>query len=242
MLRKSLLQLAKQPTLNITRNFSVTRYALASTAKDSSQNLVKCIEKEIEYENGAAEPEMPSELQKFLANSPFKLAKESSGLNEVTLTRKYGNETVNVVFNIVPESTGEEMLIEDEQEEPMEDTIMSMTVDVTKKDGDKDLGTMTFYAVTGGEDGFFINEVEFSQDSKLIKAETAENDFNRKSRYMGPRFDELDEELQNEFAYYLEDRGVDGSLCEFIQNYAEWKEQNEYKDWLVKVKDFISKQ
>jgi complement component 1 Q subcomponent-binding protein len=103
------------------------------------------------------------------------------------------------------------------------------------------LGTLTFYAVTSGESGIYIEDVEFSNDSKMVTAEDNVSEFQRKSRYLGPRFDDLDEELQFSFSEFLEERGLNENFCNFAQDYAEWKEQNEYKRWLNNVKSFVTK-
>ena len=100
---------------------------------------------------------------------------------------------------------------------------------------------MTFYAVTTGESGIYIEDVEFSADSKMVTAEDSVSDFQRKSRYLGPRFDELDEELQVSFGEFLEQRGLNDEFCNFAQEFAEWKEQNEYSRWLNNVKAFAAK-
>ena len=59
--------------------------------------------------------------------------------------------------------------------------------------------------------------------------------------YGGPAFDHLDENLQNAFLDYLEDRRVDEDLSFFVLAYARHKEQTEYVNWLHKVLEFADK-
>lgn len=96
---------------------------------------------------------------------------------------------------------------------------------------------MTFYAIADGDSEFYINEVEFTSSTEDVNS--AEQDYKRRSKYLGPRFADLDNNLQDAFAGYLEERGFDGELCQFIQEYAEWKEQTEYMQWLKQLKDFV---
>ncbi len=51
---------------------------------------------------------------------------------------------------------------------------------------------MSFYTSVF-EGDFSINEVEFNGNSQLVLEETAENDFQRRTAYAGPRFGDLDE-------------------------------------------------
>jgi hypothetical protein len=57
--------------------------------------------------------------------------------------------------------------------------------------------------------------------------------------YSGPVFDELDEELQDAFRAYLEARGVDEDLGEYLRWLLVDKEQREYTAWLEGVKRFV---
>lgn len=49
--------------------------------------------------------------------------------------------------------------------------------------------------------------------------------------YAGPTFSQLDEEVQAAFDAYLEERGVDAALAEFIVELSVDKEQREYTNW-----------
>lgn len=52
-------------------------------------------------------------------------------------------------------------------------------------------------------------------------------------------FSDLDENLQKAFLKYLEVRGVNPSLTNFLHEYMISKESKEYLEWLKNLKNFI---
>lgn len=59
--------------------------------------------------------------------------------------------------------------------------------------------------------------------------------------YTGPKFRELDDELQDSLYEYLEERNIDDSLCVFLHNYVNYKEKAEYIRWMKSVKSVMEK-
>jgi len=59
--------------------------------------------------------------------------------------------------------------------------------------------------------------------------------------YTGPEYSSLDETLQSAFADYLESRGVDGALAEYLVELASDKEQREYTNWLRGTAAFVGR-
>jgi len=57
--------------------------------------------------------------------------------------------------------------------------------------------------------------------------------------YTGPTFDDLDEDLQNGIASFLETRKIDSDFGYFVLAYATDKEQREYVNWLNKFHEFV---
>lgn len=80
----------------------------------------------------------------------------------------------------------------------------------------------------------------YYKDGKLADEQSAEADWQRRGLYIGPQFAELDEGLQNLFEKYLEERGVNSALANFLPDYVEYKEQKEYTQWLQNMKNFVS--
>ena len=52
-------------------------------------------------------------------------------------------------------------------------------------------------------------------------------------------YSELDEKMQKAFTDYLEERGVDAELGEYLLQAADSKEQKEYLRWLKGIKGFL---
>ena len=52
-------------------------------------------------------------------------------------------------------------------------------------------------------------------------------------------FEELDEKVQKGFQEYLEERGIDNELGDYLIAISEDKEQREYISWLDRVKNFV---
>lgn len=98
---------------------------------------------------------------------------------------------------------------------------------------------MTVHA-TATESIFVIDNVSFD-NSPLPTTETAQTEFEARSRYSGPPWQQLDEDLQLLMERYLEERGINTALAIFIPDYAEMKEQKEYISWLKNLKSFVDK-
>ncbi len=111
-----------------------------------------------------------------------------------------------------------------------------MTVLVEKPNA----GCMELSVTMDGET-FFIEQVSFGSDASLMLGTTAEADWTRRGAYGGPVFQDLDEELQNQFHEFLTERGFNSDLANFIRPYVEFKEQKEYMGWLENTASFISK-
>ncbi|KAL1979234.1 hypothetical protein VTN96DRAFT_6418 [Rasamsonia emersonii] len=94
---------------------------------------------------------------------------------------------------------------------------------------------------TVAQDGVFeVEEVSYFAKPDLAHAQTAEKDWTRQSLYAGPPFENLDEDLQNYFERYLEERGINSELANVIPDYIQVKEQKEYVRWLENVKNFVA--
>lgn len=109
---------------------------------------------------------------------------------------------------------------------------------VEKKSGSEDHGALDI-SVTAQDGAFFIESVAFSPSSSLVSDQTAEGDWQRRGRFGGPVFGDLDDSLQELFHNYLEERGLDEQLANFIPQYVEHKEQQEYMRWLKSVAKFV---
>ncbi|KAF7726422.1 hypothetical protein EC973_008756 [Apophysomyces ossiformis] len=257
LLRTSLRVLA-QPTLRpVTRRvapvaFTAVRPFTAGMVRMShgavDSDLAHMLNKELEFENSSALNEQPAFIKEFLASNAFQI-EDKPGNDEVALTRNFGNEKIRVLFSISDinnaveddflQETEEGELAENETDEE-EDIIgasFPVRASVTiEKDGQ---GAITVDTVA--QDGeITVESVIYYKDAKLASEQSAEADWQRRGQYIGPRFDELDENLQGLFGRYLEERGINTALATFLPDYVDYKEQKEYVQWLKGVKDFVS--
>lgn len=74
---------------------------------------------------------------------------------------------------------------------------------------------------------------------ELALSNSAEADYKRREIYQGPPFANLDENVQSSFEQYLETRGIDTDLADFIIEYSSHRENKEYVNWLKKFKTFV---
>lgn len=77
-----------------------------------------------------------------------------------------------------------------------------------------------------------VDDVAYYPQAELADPKNSEQEWERQSRYTGPPFGNLDEDLQVIVERYLDERGIDAGLAAFIPEYMEHKEQREYVDWL----------
>jgi complement component 1 Q subcomponent-binding protein len=97
------------------------------------------------------------------------------------------------------------------------------------------------------QDGeMIIENVYYFADAAQADPEGAEAEWKRRAVYAGPPFGNLDDELQVLLERYLEERGVDVRMANFVPEYIDFKEQKEYLRWLqskfTRIIRFLSKQ
>ncbi|XP_028779117.1 uncharacterized protein LOC114735594 [Neltuma alba] len=61
------------------------------------------------------------------------------------------------------------------------------------------------------------------------------------SLYRGPKFSELDPELQGSIRNYLIEKGIGENLIMFLLHYLHKREQEQYINWLKKGESFVAK-
>lgn len=74
---------------------------------------------------------------------------------------------------------------------------------------------------------------------EIRKVFTRRRDQIKDRPYTGPRFRELDDELQDSLYDFLEARGIDDDFAAFLHQYVTNKDKTEYIRWLEKVKSFV---
>ncbi|OCF40315.1 complement component 1 Q subcomponent-binding protein, mitochondrial [Kwoniella heveanensis CBS 569] len=225
-----------------TRSLSVSARRMGSGQTDGNLASALAAEHKFELENAATLPEVPAFVENFKTQGIWEI-NDIPGEDDVVLTRKFGNETIKLTFQISdldsfnepaefaesePEVTGEI--------EPAGPTSIACSLVITKS---ATPGALMVDLETC-EEGFEITNVAVYEKA-LAEREGADGDWERRSKYMGPQFDHLDQAVQEAFSAYLAERGVDEALADFVLSYCEHKEQKDYVSWLDQVRGFVEK-
>ncbi|KAH7928563.1 mitochondrial glycoprotein [Leucogyrophana mollusca] len=232
---------ASRVSLSATRAFSVSarRFAEGSSDVVLSQKLAE----ELKYEKEAAVESADPEFLKTFKEQGVWQIEDTLGNDEVTLTRKFGNENIRLMFSIAdiqtadedPEYEQEEGDDANSEDEPIHTYPIRSSFSITKTNGKGSINIDTMCQ----EGAFIIDNISFYPDAQLGTELTAEADWKRRGLYIGPQFDTLDVAVQEEFEKYLQERGINENLAMFIPEYSEFKEQKEYVRWLDNVKNFV---
>ncbi|KVI07000.1 uncharacterized protein At2g39795, mitochondrial-like [Cynara cardunculus var. scolymus] len=203
---------------------SVSRFSYSASPAlkrpTSDESLLRVIESEIKcseesFEEGEGVPD----------GFPFEL-NDNPGQQTISLSREYQGETIHVEVEPSSLVTGQE---EDDDDDD----------DDTEKDNQSSLPMIVKVSKTGGpclEFGITAYADEIVIDSLSVKDPEMADD---QLPYEGPRFDELDENLQKAFHKYLEIRGIKPSATNFLHEYMVNKDHREYTNWLKNLKKFV---
>ncbi|KAJ7119952.1 mitochondrial glycoprotein [Mycena crocata] len=218
------------------RAFSGSTQSFSASA---DRPLVQKLKEELQYEVDSAPMEnTPEFLAAFQADGLWKI-QDTPGNDEVFMTRQFGDESIRVMFSIADlhdlDADLEDEHTEDgEPKEPGPE--FRVSVSITKPTAPSALNIDLYCA----EGAFHPATVSFYKTAALGRDLTIESDFSRRTLYVGPLFEMLDATLQEQFTTFFQERGIDEHLAHFVPQYAEWKEQKEYVDWLKNVSDFVA--
>ncbi|PCH34998.1 mitochondrial glyco protein [Wolfiporia cocos MD-104 SS10] len=219
------------------RAFSVSARAFGEGSVDPY--LSQKLGEELQYEQSSFAAEEPEFLKTFKAQGVWEI-EDVPGNDEVAITRKFGNETIRLMFSIAdiqnePEQEFEQEESDVDPEELSRSYPIRCSFSITKAGAN---GAITVDAMCQ-EGEFIVDNMSFYNDAKLGTELTAEADWKRRGLYIGPQFDTLDVSVQEGFEKFLHERGISEPLALFVPEYAEYKEQKEYVSWLKNVKTFI---
>jgi complement component 1 Q subcomponent-binding protein len=177
-------------------------------------------------------------LEEFKKNGVWQI-NDSEGTKEVTLTRKFRNEKISVIFSTDSLAENEEEYLEEEQEqEGMGESPIGVSI-LIEKEGKS--GALEITA-SAQDSTFFIDNVSYLKDAQLAKDDTAQGDWARRGAYGGPVFADMDENLIEVFHQFIQERGFTEELAEFIPSYTVYKEQQEYVKWLENMANFCNEE
>ncbi|KAL3835490.1 hypothetical protein ACJIZ3_010226 [Penstemon smallii] len=213
---KSLLLEQQYKPLNFIFRNASRNYVSEMRKSAFEGNILRLIRNEIQYE---LDRSPPSEL--IPAFNAFKVD-ERRGEQWIRLSRKFGeNEEIKVEVTMFDGS-----LPVKEDDETSEDMRLHITliIDIFK-----------------GEDNEIVEFVcsAWPDSIEIQKVFTRGHDRKKGQPYMGPPFKELDDELQNSLYDFLEERGIDDELAEFLHRCMKNKDKTEYLYWMENLKSFI---
>jgi len=220
------------------RGFSTAR--MVQQASPVDKKLSTCLKKERSEEQDVTSDVVVN----YLKNAPFKLHDNPDEM-EVMLKRQMGDEGVSIVFEYEKDLSDALNFDEDEEneegnEQDEEERVphLPFLVQVTKAKNGIDNGTLTFECLADSGQ-VIINNVVFTPDSKVAKGDDVESDWKRGLVYPGPDFLSLDSTVQEIFYEYLEERGINSDLAEFLPEYVNMKENKSYLRWLEQISKFL---
>ncbi|KIZ03538.1 hypothetical protein MNEG_4420 [Monoraphidium neglectum] len=196
--------------------------AFSSSGPALSDDLHSLIKRELQHEQTTYE--QPEPLAKG-PPAPFTVS-GAPGDGTVTLKRDYKGETISVDAAVNLQEGVPQEFEEGEEDEGDEGELGSeVTFNVTVTKGESSL---VFECVS---DGTYLDVRHVSHEpAGAPESETA---------YTGPAYDELPVPLQEAFGSYLEERGINEDLGEYLRHAVYDKEQREYIGWLERVKSFL---
>lgn len=214
-----------------------------------TDNVREVLKSEIKVESEVAADTAVQSFQEFLDKFGFSIV-ETSGKNLAEITKKSEGETVHVFFdvaqvanlpydNALAESAAQEAEnANDEDYDSLSDNFANVNV-VVVKDGDQ--SSISLELLMNLQEGsFYVDSVTPFKTAQEALDQSADAEVKRELVYHGPPFSNLDEELQESLEVYLESRGVTEELASFIGAYSEFKENQEYIQWLNNMKQFFS--
>lgn len=185
--------------------------------------------------------ELDSIYQEYLKKSGFEVV-ASEGLLQVQLVKNSSNgETIRVFFDI--EQVTDAPISDPESDDLYkEDSIESLLCNVrvvVERPGDNNGLFMNLF-VQLLEPSFLVDSISYKSNvSQFLSEDVEQGEFINKLQYQGPRFLDLDESVQTGFENYLDAKGINEDLAEFIMAYSEFKEESEYRNWLSDLTKFV---
>lgn len=244
--RLAVPQIARKTPLFASRSFSTS-----VIRSNSTKDLLEVVKSEFKLAN-SVENELAPDHAAYLKESRFEVVQKPAESNvELTKTLESG-EVLKVFFDIdevtdvsfgAPEVPEEEDAGEkfDDELYQYESTFANVKVFVSNPQNND--GLFFNLMLQSSEEEFFVDYFNYKPDAAaFLKQVDEQGTFLGKFEYQGPRFSNLDESLQATVEKYLQDKGVDADLADFIFGYSEIKEEDSYRDLLSDIAKYLSKE
>ena len=259
MSSRMLTSTLRQSTRNLGKTFVANNLRMAPQLVRSSPILISKFNysttpdkqlKEVLKQELKLSNSIPNELdpvyQEFANKSGYKVIETEGNSNIQLVKEDESGETIRIFFDIdevtdipVSEPTAEEMDMEEEVES-LDSLLCNVRVLIEKPNSNDGLLLNLF--LQASESSFLIDFVNYQNNvSTLLNDQIlSKNEFIDKFKYQGPRFSDLDESVQTGFETYLQSKGIDDELAEFIISFSEFKEEKEYRNWLSDLTKFLN--
>ncbi|KAJ4958373.1 hypothetical protein NE237_025484 [Protea cynaroides] len=222
---KTLISLLQRSHLQIEQPLCISRIQARNYISEMRKsafegNILRILCTEIQYESEYAPPKQPvMEFNSFTVE-------DRPGEQWIRLRGKYGDkEDIKIEATMFDGSVSAPKPTEDGQGEDTRLHI-SLIVDVSKEEGCDVLE----FVCSAWPDSLEIQRVFMLRRDGMPTRP-----------YVGPDFKDLDDELQNAYQEFLEERGVNDELAVFLHEYMVNKAKTEFIRWLENVKSFIEK-
>ncbi|KAK8954988.1 hypothetical protein KSP39_PZI002355 [Platanthera zijinensis] len=184
-------------------------------------NLLRILRTEITYEFEHRSPRLsPTSFDSFFVE-------DNPGEQWIRLKRKYGEaEDIKIDATMFDGATPQRLpAAAGGEEEPR--LHISLIVEVSKGEAS---GSVLQFVCSAWPDSLDVEKVfPVSRGPAALRP------------FMGPHFKELDDELQAALRSYLEERGVNDDLAEFLHEYMENKDKTEVIRWMKNVEAYVMK-
>lgn len=197
------------------------------------------------------ENELAPDHVQFLKESGFEVIQKPGESNVQLLKTLESGEKLTVFFDIdevTDVSFGSPEVPEEEDgatEEQLDDELYQYdstfaNVKVLVSNEAKNNGLFFNLMLQSSEEEFFVDYFNYKPDvASFLKQVEDKGVFLGNFEYQGPRFSNLDESLQASVEKYLDTKGIDSSLADFIFGYAEVREEQSYRDLLKDVTSYL---
>lgn len=242
--RQSVFQVSRKVAIPFTMRTLATTPVLRSATKelkevvDSEYKIACAIENELE----------PSKAE-YLSKMQFETVEKPLGSNVQLFKKLASGEELRVFFDIdevsdvcfpSPEMEQSEVAEEnfENEIEDYESSFANVKVLVSKPNSND--GLFFNLLLQDSEEGFLVDYFNYKQNvSEFLTQVEKDGTFLSSSEYQGPRFSNLDDSLQITMEKYLQEKGIDFELADFVFSYAEVKEENSYRQLLDNVSKFL---
>lgn len=232
-----------------TNFFPVVRtFASTRVARNTTSELLEVVNSEYKIAT-AVENELEPSKAEYLKASEFKTIEKPFGSNVQLFKKLPTGEELRVFFDIDevsdvcfpnPELEQSDVAQEnfDNEIEDYESSFANVKVLVSKPNSDD--GLFFNLLLQDSEEGFLVDYFNYKSNvTEFLKQVENDGTFLNNFEYQGPRFSNLDDSLQVTMEKYLQEKGIDFELADFVFSYAEVKEENAYRELLGNVSKFL---